>query len=750
MDLNKGLPASGKPLPAFDSREADSFRQQLSSYEDFIALIARAEEDWRDDWLTWADRTAVQRFPKDMELVARWMLHEAIRHNVDTVRTLRIVLLSLPENDRSKPTMLDALARGDFLLGHLEQGSARLDRLLMHPEYDALPARAAQLRAFAAAGPNEAAILLAKRCAAEPQRELRSAATEVLQAASCHAELCALVAETGGIGQFESGDDAYRYLSSLEATGRLADCLAEGIAFLEGVPASLPVAQLLRHIAMRLDAMEKIAPHLRRCADAMAGESAALELRGLIELDRDDYRKARAILRLFDDATDEPALRLALSIATTDPATSRRAVRRAYRAYRRLGVTHAGPEMQYASYLSNAARSRADLREALDIARNGSAHAGWNPYYHRLFLSLLVANGEKTEARAHLALLPEGLRRSRLIREVDMCFRQADGAHEDVRQDWVEHAASGTYRVLSAQTEPPQPAASDTARPAAPAADEATVFAVVFNGIDYVAPFLAHYRALGVGRFVVVDNGSTDGTREAFAAEADVVLYDQAGSFRGSAHGVAWINPLLQDHAAGRWALFVDIDEHLVFPGLGAGRKIGDLLRYADGIGAGCFASFMLDLFATPASAREGIAGHRYFDSSYVAFDGILPPYRVVQGGIRGRLTGRQFLITKSPLVRVAPDLMFLENNHVHTHLPPAPVTTALLHYKFLGDSRGRFEEAVERGEHFLGGRLYRDMLASMKGHGIRRGLWARRYRGDGQLLRMGLLRTTKEWHNFQ
>ena len=67
--------------------------------------------------------------------------------------------------------------------------------------------------------------------------------------------------------------------------------------------------------------------------------------------------KARAIVRLFDDPNEESALRLRLSIATTDPAATTAEVARAYRAYRRLGVRHAGPEMQYASYLLNAARS---------------------------------------------------------------------------------------------------------------------------------------------------------------------------------------------------------------------------------------------------------------------------------------------------------------------------------------------------------------------------------------------------------
>ena len=37
--------------------------------------------------------------------------------------------------------------------------------------------------------------------------------------------------------------------------------------------------------------------------------------------------------------------------------------------------------------------------------------------------------------------------------------------------------------------------------------------------------FLRHYRALGVDRFVVLDNGSTDGSVDLLARQPDVDLY---------------------------------------------------------------------------------------------------------------------------------------------------------------------------------------------------------------------------------
>lgn len=733
-------------LPPFASEEGVDTRAAADDYLDFLSLIDRAEATGADDWLQWADREAAKRYPKDMELVARWMLHETIRGQTGIVRTLRAVLSSLSAAERRMPTILDALARADFLLGHCEAGAERLAELVdCAPDHDTARVEAAQLRGLVAAGRLDEALVLARGKARSVDADLSRAMAETFQAASAHAELCAQIEAAGGMATLTEAPMAASYLSALEATGRLDDCLAEGMAFLERVPASANVVQLIRYVAIRLDRLAEVTPWLHRCAEALAGRPEALELRALAALDADDYGTAWDCLARLGKPAGEAPIRLRLGIATTDPSCPRKVARQAYRAYRALGVNHAGPEMQFGSYLLNAARRPADLAEALDVVRTGLPLAKGNPYFHRLYLSLLIACGQSAAARAHLESLPEGLRNSRLVREVEFSFRQAAGDHGGVRKAWVDHARQGGYRVFSAETAPAYPAV-----PGRVPQGRVVVFAVVFNGIDYLQPFLTHYRALGVEGFVIVDNGSTDGTREALAEAADVVLYDQPGSFRASAHGVAWINPLIQEHAQGRWALFVDIDEHLVFPGVDQGRKLADLVDFAESQGAGCFPSYMLDMFASPASAREGFGGHRYFDRAYVSFPSVLPPYRMVQGGVRGRFTGRQFLITKSPLVRVDPDVVFLENNHLHTHLPPCEVTTALLHYKFVGDAKARFVEAVERGEHFLGGRFYRDMLARLKGNGIRRGLWARTYRGDRQLTRMGLLTTSPAWETWK
>ena len=49
----------------------------------------------------------------------------------------------------------------------------------------------------------------------------------------------------------------------------------------------------------------------------------------------------------------------------------------------------------------------------------------------------------------------------------------------------------------------------------------ATLFAVMRNEMYFLPAFLAHYRALGVKQFVIVDDASDDGTTQYLAAQPD-------------------------------------------------------------------------------------------------------------------------------------------------------------------------------------------------------------------------------------
>jgi hypothetical protein len=50
----------------------------------------------------------------------------------------------------------------------------------------------------------------------------------------------------------------------------------------------------------------------------------------------------------------------------------------------------------------------------------------------------------------------------------------------------------------------------------------------------------SHYRRLGVARFFVVDNASTDGTAEFVLAQPDCHVFTTTASYAESGYGVEW------------------------------------------------------------------------------------------------------------------------------------------------------------------------------------------------------------------
>ena len=108
---------------------------------------------------------------------------------------------------------------------------------------------------------------------------------------------------------------------------------------------------------------------------------------------------------------------------------------------------------------------------------------------------------------------------------------------------------------------------------------------------------LRHLWKLGVDRVLLVDNRSTDGTREIAAGDERVHLVDAPGSYSASEFGIAWANALLDRYARGHWVLVVDADELLVFPGSERPGALRALCRHLDAIGSEALLTFLLDCF---------------------------------------------------------------------------------------------------------------------------------------------------------
>lgn len=334
--------------------------------------------------------------------------------------------------------------------------------------------------------------------------------------------------------------------------------------------------------------------------------------------------------------------------------------------------------------------------------------------------------------------------------------------------------------------------------PPAFAGDDIVALMVTRNEALRLPSALRHLWRLGVDRLLLVDNRSTDGTREIAVRDRRVHLVDAPGSYAGSNFGVDWTNAILDRYARGHWVLVVDADELLVFPGVTGMGGVGlrALCRHLDSIGSEALPTILLDCFPQeplrdlrfrsgdelteaapwfePPSPRQERSEHF---PHFQQFGGLrerlffpeadpgrptrmihqklynlfwrLPPLRA-SGWYQALAPKRSPNLTKVPLFRWKEGSGLVSSTHMlrPSRMAAEQPSGVLLHFKFLQDFHARAEDAVARGAHYDGSREYRRYLGALErdpAFSLHSGRSVR-YAGPDQLVALGLMRDTPEW----
>jgi len=271
---------------------------------------------------------------------------------------------------------------------------------------------------------------------------------------------------------------------------------------------------------------------------------------------------------------------------------------------------------------------------------------------------------------------------------------------------------------------------------------------------------LAHHRRLGVDRFLVVDNGSTDGSLEYLAEQQDVTLWRTEASYRGANCGAVWWDLVLRRHSHGNWCLIIDADEYFVFPDW-EHRSLPELCEELDAHGATCYPAVFLDMYGQGPLSESVIESDcdlletfPYFDRNWYrmrrAFAG--PRRNLVNhwGGVRARIFGDRaldsYLLDKIPLFRHRAGDVLLSGNH-WTDRPGAEIADGrgvLLHFKYDAGFAALIAREVDRGEHAGAARAYRriaDELDVVGDPQLFDPVHSVRLDSSEQLLRFGIMR---------
>jgi hypothetical protein len=269
----------------------------------------------------------------------------------------------------------------------------------------------------------------------------------------------------------------------------------------------------------------------------------------------------------------------------------------------------------------------------------------------------------------------------------------------------------------------PEPAGLKRLTARGPVSPEAVrLFATVRDERIRLPWFLSYYRAMGVERFFVVDNGSADGTTELLAEQDDVDLFHTHESYAASRCGITWLNGLLDRYALDHWSLVVDADELFVYPSCET-LPLEGLLAYLDGKGYDAMTATLVDMYSDRPIEKAGyrpgtsfLEACPFFDAEGYDFDrqNDLHPLLPRFGGARRRLfwnAGKYDFpppfLPKVPLVKWRQGFSFESGTHVLSGGRLSRESGALLHFKLLDDFGRRASTEAVRKEHFCEAREY-------------------------------------------
>lgn len=235
---------------------------------------------------------------------------------------------------------------------------------------------------------------------------------------------------------------------------------------------------------------------------------------------------------------------------------------------------------------------------------------------------------------------------------------------------------------------------------------------------------LDYYRQLGAQHFVIIDNESTDDTKEFCLEQQDVSYIVAHGSYAQAHYGTDWINYVLRRYCIGKWVLWIDVDELLLFT---SGRNdLATLTEHLENRGRRSLQTLLLDMYSERTAPENLLATGQdpreicqYYDrTGYSTQADTMTGTTWIKGGVRGRIFFEHNIwdgpaLNKSPLIRWRRHQLFVRSSHIlwPRQLNGAgPVNGILLHFKFTSTATQKIAEESDQKQHTEEYLAYRDI----------------------------------------
>ena len=278
--------------------------------------------------------------------------------------------------------------------------------------------------------------------------------------------------------------------------------------------------------------------------------------------------------------------------------------------------------------------------------------------------------------------------------------------------------------------------------------DGVVLFTMVKNEAYLLPHFFDHYRHLGVNRFLIYDDKSSDSSLDILSKQDDCMVLTSENNYNDEVKPrsekyppIRWCGyikaklPALV--APDGWTLTVDADEFLILPK--GFEHINHLIEELELRGLNHMTAPMVDFYPSSLFSRNydsrlsPFVGSPYFDSGplYGWKDRVRP--KQFANGIRARLLKEFYKDDREAVMEIYGDHpislaktwkvpllkqgcgVFLVNEHEINKVPDLEIAGALAHFKFTPSLDEKTRHALRTGSYYNGSLEYRFLYAVME-----------------------------------
>ncbi len=240
---------------------------------------------------------------------------------------------------------------------------------------------------------------------------------------------------------------------------------------------------------------------------------------------------------------------------------------------------------------------------------------------------------------------------------------------------------------------------------------------LVKDDLKRIKKLIEHYTKIGIEKFAIIDNGSSDGTYEFLKKQNQVDLFQIKEEY-STIRRQSWINRIISYYGYNKWYLIVDSDELLVYNEMEK-NNINHLIQHYELEKIVRCRALMIDMYPQKFLMEKNVESDytdifKYFDTdTYTYIDNKY--FECITGGMRGRVFKKENDIFKVALVKYP--LIYFQVGDIqynsHYSFPfyknfGQPLNLGILHYKFLPEDLNRIYEIIEKSNFADGSKEYK------------------------------------------